>query len=151
MVRLRAATSLIWFDEESVADERIYRQLMRIALDDGELGWSLENTNVSTSDLACRGLSGREGLACVKQDSRTRALELLIPAIQRLSDSERARLRRAAIDLRRTAFAASARAYRVDLMVDRVDRFVGAVDQLDRDEWYSRGDRSRITRHGQVR
>ena len=148
VVRLRAATSLIWLDEASATDERIYGPLAQIALDEGELGWSLENTNVSTSDLACRGLSGGEGLACVRQDARTRALELLIPSVQKLSGSERVKLRRAAIDLRHTSFAVSTRASRVDVMVQRVDRFVGAVDRLDREEWYSRRDRSRTARHG---
>jgi hypothetical protein len=152
IVRLRAATTLIWLDEGWGTDERIYAPLIRIALDEGSLGWSLKNTAIGRSELERRRLKPEEWLDLAKQDCRARALELLILPIDRLSDPERGNLRRAALALRSSALAAHGRnASMARLVTQRLDRFVAALDRRDREEWYTGAGRARGRRNGVAR
>jgi hypothetical protein len=147
IVRLRAATSALWLDEGMSKDERVYRPLVEIAMDHGDVGWRLEDTSIRRSDLRELGMSGVEDLRVVKDDYRARAFELLASSVDRLSASERVVLRNSALDLRSTASVApvghgervrygeeTARrreARRLEVLVERIERFVERVERFD--------------------
>ncbi len=146
IVRLRAATSMLWLDEEMSKDERVYRPLMEIAMDHGDVGWRLEDISIRRSDLRGLGMTGVENLKVVKDDYRARAFELLASSVDRLSTSERIALRNSALELRSTASVAPAghgererygeetarrrEARRLEILVERIEGFVKSVERF---------------------
>ncbi len=148
IARLAATTTLTWLDQSAGADPRIYEPLMRIALDESTQGWGLANTATLRSQHQRRRLGADDWLARTKRECRARALELLIPAVPELSDSELSRLRKTALALRSAGSPPGHDTPMAHVVTQRLDRFVGALDQASREEWYTGARRSRGSRHG---
>jgi len=96
VVRVQAAEAVLTLDPEAIPDESIRATLQAIALDEGDLGWILENTDFGRYDLRRREASVEEVLLAAKDRARMRAFELLSMMVDEVSREDLEPLLRAA-------------------------------------------------------
>jgi len=92
VVRVQAAEAVLTLDPEAISDESIRATLQAIALDEGDLGWILENTDFGRSDLRRREASVEEVLLAAKDRARMKAFELLARMVDTVPPEDLERL-----------------------------------------------------------
>jgi len=88
VVRFSAAETILGIDADAPNDKTVRDKLVAIALDDGDQGWILRNTNFSHKDLVHRGVADGDGLLAIKDRVRLSAFELLSSSLSQFNSSK---------------------------------------------------------------